>query len=89
MKKFLLVAAAIGALSTAAFAANDNSLVNGNTPDLILPLDQDANSHLMLKKNFQTGQSTSTVNSVEETGNVDDVERILEKGGDSHDVSPY
>lgn len=89
MKKFLLAAAAISVLSTAALAANDNSLVNGNTPDLVLPVNQSATSHVMLKKKFQTAQSTATVNSVQETGNVTDVERILEKGGDSHDVSPY
>ena len=87
MKKLLLVAAAIGVLSTAAFAANDNSLPNGSTPDLVLPLNQNATSP-MKKKVYQT-QSSTTVNSVNETGNVSDEQRILEKGGDSHDVAPY
>lgn len=89
MKKFLLVAAAIGVLSTTAFASNDNSLPNGSTPDLVLPLNQDATPKVMAKKKLYYGQSSTTVNSVNETGNVNDVERILEKGGDSHDVSPY
>lgn len=89
MKKFLLIAAAIGVMSTAAFAANDNSLPNGSTPDLILPLDQNATSPTMAKKKVYRTQSSATVNSVNETGNVTDIARILEKGGDSHDAAPY
>ena len=88
MKKLLLVAAAIGVLSTAAFAANDNSLPNGNTADLVLPLDNNATPKVTPKKKI-ISQSTTTVDSVNQTGNVSDVNRILEKGGDSHDVAPY
>jgi hypothetical protein len=89
MKKFLLAALAISALSTAAFASNDNSLPNGNTPDLVLSVNQNATAPVVVKKKLHYAQSTATVNSVSETGNVNDVERILEKGGDSHDASPY
>ncbi len=89
MKKFLLVAAAISVLSTAAFAANENSLQNGNTPDLVLPVNQNSNPPAMFKKKLNYAQSTANVESVQETGNVSDVQRILEKGGDNHDVSPY
>jgi hypothetical protein len=89
MKKFLFATLAIGVLSTAAFASNDNSLPYGNTPDLVLPLNQDATPKIVAKKKIYYGQSSSTVNSVDETGNVNDIDRILEKGGDSHDVSPY
>jgi hypothetical protein len=86
MKKFLLVAAAIGALSTSALASNDNSQQYGSTPDLVLPTNGAAPK---LIKKLYYGESTSTINSVGEIGSVTEQDRILEKGGNSHDVAPY
>ena len=89
MKKLLLAALAVTALSTAAFAANDNSLQYGNTPDLVLPLNGNANDKVVVKKKLYYGQSSSTINSIGETGNVSEEDRILEKNGNNHDVAPY
>lgn len=88
MKKFLLAAVAISTLSIAAFAGNENSQQNGNTPDLVLPLDNSSVPKTMKKKMYYS-ESSSTINSIGETGNVNDLQRILEKGGNSHDVAPY
>ncbi len=88
MKKFLLAAVAISTLSIAAFAGNENSQQNGNTPDLVLPLDNSSVPKTMKKKMYY-GESSSTITSIGETGNVNDLQRILEKGGNSHDVAPY
>jgi hypothetical protein len=88
MKKFLLAAVAVGALSTGAFAANDDSMpYTGHQYDV-----QSYSNKVtpnIAKKRFLYGESTSTINSFGETGNVSEKERILEKGGDNHDVAPY
>lgn len=89
MKKFLLAAVAVAALSTSAFAANEHSQQYGNTPDLVLPFNGNATGKVMIKKKLYYGQSTSTINSVGETGNVSELDRILEKNGNSHDVAPF
>jgi hypothetical protein len=87
MKKLLLAALAVTALSTAALASNDNSQTYGSTPDLVLP-SNNATSPTSKKKIYY-GESNSTINSVGETGNVSEQDRILEKGGDSHDVPTF
>jgi hypothetical protein len=88
MKKLLLAAVAIGALSTAAFAANDNSVpYSGHQYDV-----QSYSNKVtpkIARKRVLYGESTSTVDSFSETGNVSEIDRILEKNGDSHDVAPY
>jgi opacity protein-like surface antigen len=89
MKKLLLAAFSIAALSTAAFAANENSLQYGNEPDLVLPIDGNATNKVLAKKKLFYGESTSTINSVGETGNVSEEDRILEKNGNNHDVAPF
>jgi hypothetical protein len=85
MKKILIAALAVTAMSTSAFAANDNSLQYGNTPDLVLPLNNGATA----KKKIYYGESNSTINTVGETGNVSEEDRILEKNGNNHDVAPF
>lgn len=89
MKKLLLAALAVTALSTAAFAANDNSLQYGNTPDLVLPLNGNATDKVAAKRKIYYGETSSTINSIGETGNVSEEDRILEKNGNNHDVAPF
>jgi hypothetical protein len=42
-----------------------------------------------MKKKIYNSESNSITNSIGETGNVSEKDRILEKGGNDHDVSPY
>jgi hypothetical protein len=88
MKKFLLLAVTLGALSTVAVASNDNSTPYRSYPDLVVPLNQNAVPKVMKKKIYNS-ESNSITNSIGETGNVSEKDRILEKGGNDHDVSPY
>lgn len=87
MKKFLLAAAAVAALSTAAYADNAGAkMTDSNSPDYSSTIKDYPAPHV-LKKKIYSSNSTSSVGSVSSTGNVSDEERILEKNGNSHDVS--